>query len=398
MNTSAKKTLALAISTSLLAFGLVGCGGGSGGDSSSDNGKVESSFTKSATWTVDGTKVGDTCYDFDAQAAIDCMDDKWDIKFSNEGRSVNLWTNSGISGPGKGAAFYLMPLKDILAVNNAMDVPPVGFKIDQGAGIFTQKPWSAYNLNDKHKLSPNNRVYLVTTDATDANIKSTASKPVYAMQIINYYDQAGVPGHPTIRWIDTALPSQVRTQTIDASSNEKWVYVNLKNGEITDKAGDWHVGFNRYNVILNNGISGDGQVGGYLAKTPAGYYDAKGHPIKDKFIKDNTQESLADLTEVNNYDISSDEVPWVIDAASSQLNPKPTGQYPTIDYGWYVYKGDQGHRLFAKPKDEAIGALIRSAEGNSYARLYLEEIKYADPNKPAPTEWVYKLDIQPASK
>ena len=72
-----------------------------------------------------------------------------------------------------------------------------------------------------------------------------------------------------------------------------------------------------------------------------------------------------------------------------------SSSYPTIDYGWYVYKGNENHRLFAKPVENAIGALIRSAEGNSYAKLHIKEIKYEGANATSPSKWIFELDIQP---
>lgn len=405
-----RSTLTMAIGVGIASLCMVGCGSDGGSSSSTaeptphptpstpDKDPSTKSFSESATWTVDGTKIGDTCYDFDSQAEIDCTGKTWDIKFENQQRSVKLWTNSNISGPGNGAAFYLMPWSELATLKNAEEVPTVGFKSDRGNGVFAQSPWAEYSLNGQHKMAPNNRVYLVTSNASDATTISTVNQPVYAMQVINYYNEAGKSGYPTIRWIDTALPTQVRTKMIDASSTDDWVYVNLKSGDITSKDGDWHVGFRRYDVVLNGGASGDGKVGGYVAKTPAGYYNEDGTPIKAKFMQNNMEESLADLTQVANYDISADGVPWIVDEAGSELNPKAKGSYPVIDYGWYVYKGNEGHRLFAKPKEEAIGALIRSGEGNSYARMYLEEITYADANSPSPSEWVFKLEIEPATK
>lgn len=64
-----------------------------------------------------------------------------------------------------------------------------------------------------------------------------------------------------------------------------------------------------------------------------------------------------------------------------------------LDYGWYTYDG-RTHKLSAKPESVAEGALIRSAEGNSYARMRLMEIGYAD-GSPSPTNFVYHFDIQP---
>lgn len=400
--TNTAKSISQILGSGLLILGLTACGS-DGGSSSEDSPVVtpeptpeasNATFSESSIWEVDGA-VTEACYDIDTQKQLACTSDTWDIKFENKNRSVSLWTNSGISGDGKGAAFYTMPWSELAALKNAQEVPEVGFKPDGGSGVFNINPWYEYNLNGQHKLAPNNRVYLVTTDASDASTTSVVNKPVYALQLTNYYDEAGHSGHPTIRWIDTALPNQVQTKTVDASSSDDWVYLNLATGKTTTKDGDWQVGLKRYDVILNSGASGSGKVGGYVAKTPAGYYDANGKVIKSKFMLDNTAESLTDLTTVSAYDISADGVPWIKDESSSQLNPDATGTYPVIDYGWFVYKGNEGHRLFAKPEGERIGGLIRSAEGDSYARFYLDNIAY-EGNSPAPSKWTFKFDIQPS--
>ena len=78
------------------------------------------------------------------------------------------------------------------------------------------------------------------------------------------------------------------------------------------------------------------------------------------------------------------------------MNPAYTGVFPNLDYGWYTYNGGT-HQLNAKPIDKAQGALLRSAEGNSYARVRLEKINYPDNTATAATSWVFKFDIQPAS-
>ena len=86
----------------------------------------------------------------------------------------------------------------------------------------------------------------------------------------------------------------------------------------------------------------------------------------------------------------------MIDSKGSDLNPAYTGNLPNLDYGWYTYNG-MTHQLNAKPIDKAQGALIKSAEGNSYARLRLDKINYPDNTATAATSWVFKFDIQPAS-
>ena len=413
MNTKPTK-LALLFSSSLLALSMTGCGGGSDGSSSGNNGNSDNdgstppassaSFSETATWQVTNLAPDSaTCYDFDAKAESSCDGDTWDIKFENQARSVKLWSNSGDSGAGMGGVFGLIDWSDLSRYTNATLDPDTGRDIslhyneDRSGGVFTAKPWFEYNLQGNHQLYPNNRVYMVTTDSSSAMTDSSVQQPIYALQITNYYNDAGKSGYPTIRWIDTALPNQVQTQTINATSNDDWVYVDLKTGQSsTDKDSTWQIGFKRNDVILNGGDSGSGKIGGYLAATPAGYYDAKDEPIVSQFITDGSAATLADLTSTADYDKPLSARSWVIDSKGSDLNPAYTGNFPNLDFGWYTYNG-MTHQLNAKPLDSAQGALIRSAEGNSYARVRLDKINYPDSTATTATSWEFKLDIQPAS-
>ena len=421
------KVLALVIASSLLSLTLVGCGSDSGGnnsgnDSSNNGGTnnggggsngsgdkppvVSSGFSKTATWTVtDFSPESTSCYDFDTQAASDCSNNEWDIKFDNQARSVKLWSNSGDSGTGKGGVFGLMDWADLGRYKNATQDPETSrditshYNADRSGGIFDAQPWFEYNLNGSHQLYPNNRVYLLTSDSSAAATESSVQQPVYAMQITNYYSDTGLSGHPTIRWIDTALPNKVRTQTIDASDSDNWVYFDLTTGKTTnDKNARWQVGFKRNSVILNGGDSGNGKVGGYLAATPAGYYDnTTGELIASKFMTDGSTATLANLTNSADYAKPTSARSWVLDRKGSDLNPEPKGGYPNIDYGWFTYRGAaNNHQLEAKPIASSQGALIRSAAGNSYARIRLDKINYPNPTAGVATSWEFKLDIQPA--
>lgn len=405
------KTLALVIATSILSFSVIGCGSDSDGSSSGGNGSItppvsSTNFSETATWELTNLALGSvTCYDFDAKAESSCDENKWDIKFDNESRSVKLWSNSGDSGAGKGGVFGLMDWADLGRYTNATKDPDTNRDItthyneDRSGGIFDTQPWFEYNLKGNHQLYPNNRVYMITTNHSDAAVDSSVQQPIYAMQIINYYNNIGASGYPTLRWIDTALPNQVKTQQINASSNDDWIYFDLKTGQTTTKEGAWQVGFKRSHVILNGGDSATGvnkgKVGGYLAATPAGYYDDKGELIASKFITDNSTATLTDLTNTEKYTKPTSARDWVIDSKGSDLNPAYSGNFPNLDYGWYTYNG-MTHQLNAKPIDKAQGSLIRSAEGNSYARMRLDKINYPNATATNATSWVFKFDIQPA--
>lgn len=414
------KNLALLMATSLLTLSVIGCGSDSGSNDNNNSGSGDSDgngsvkppvssigFTENATWNLTNLAAGTaTCYDFDAKAESSCDDNKWDIKFDNTARQTKLWSNSGDSGAGKGGVFGLIDWKDLGRYTNATKDPDsnrditMHYNADRSGGIFDEHPWFEYNLQGNHQLYPNNRVYMITTNSSDAAVDSSVLQPVYALQIINYYDNTGASGYPTLRWIDTALPNQVQTQQINASSNDDWIYFDLKAGKPTTKDGTWHIGFKRSDVILNGGDSAiginKGKVGGFLAKTPMGYYDDKGELIASKFMTDNSAATLADLINTASHAKPTSATNWIIDKKGSDLNPDYTGSFPNLDYGWYTYNGGN-HQLNAKPIDKAQGALLRSAEGNSYARVRLEKINYPDNTATDATSWVFKFDIQPAS-
>jgi len=404
------KTLTLFMASSFLALGLAGCGddGGNTNNNGNSNGGTppasSAAFSQSATWTVTDFAPGTvSCYDFDTQKADACSSDTWDIKLENQARGIKLWSNSGDSGTGKGGVFGLIDWSDLSRYTNATQDPDTSrditmhYNADRSGGIFDAQPWFEYNLKGNHQLYPNNRVYLVTTDNSSAMTDSSVQQPIYAMQIINYYNNTGASGYPTIRWIDTALPNNVQTKTIDASNNDNWVYFDLTTGQShNNKDGVWHIGFKRNHVILNGGDSGKGKVGGYLANTPAGYYDAQGELIASQFLTDGSAATLTNLTQTASYTKPMSARNWVIDSKGSDLNPAYTGNFPNLDFGWYTYNG-ANHQLNAKPLATAKGALIRSSAGNSYARVRLDKITYPNATATTPTSWEFKIDIQPAS-
>ncbi len=404
-------TYLMMLTSCTLAMSLTACGGDSGSTTTTASSSSNSSsttltttgFSTSVDWVIDSTNVGTVCYDFDLQAEVNCTtSNTWDIKFDNQARSVKLWSNSGTSGTGKGGVFGLIDWQDLKQFTNATQDPlsqrniAHHYQADSSATIFSNKPWYEYNIQGTHQLFPNNRVYLITTDNTNSATASSVQMPIYALQVINYY-KGSTSGYPTLRWIDTALPEQVLTKQFDASSTATWTYINLATGETTTSDGDWHIALQRMNIKLNGGVSGTAKVGGFLAKTPAGYYDSEGNAIEAKFTSDNSEATLTDLKDVANYTLPSGRNTWVIDTAGSLLNPAYTGTYPSLDYGWYTYDGTT-HKLSAKPEATAKGALVRSAEGNSYARIRLTDIQYNNVNAPTTaTNWIFKLDIQPAS-
>src|SRR5690606_26288368 len=149
-----------------------------------------------------------------------------------------------------------------------------------------------------HLFYPNYRVFLITTDSSSADTVGNPAAPVFALQITGYYGGPGgvTSGHPSFRWVDRAAPGTVREATVDATAANTWVYFDLVTGTNSSENGVWHIAFNRYNVKLNGGDSGAGSVGGFLGKTPAGFYDAAGAIVPSRFTSATPAETLADLT------------------------------------------------------------------------------------------------------
>lgn len=409
-----------ALSATFLAALLSACGGG--GDDAGTPAPPASKFTHSATWTFTlPSGGGAVCFDFDAQAeTAGCTGTAWDLKVLSSGRSASLWSNSGVSGEGAGGAFGGPFDRDWATLSTWTDarvdpvdgaLPAAVYFADAARSVFTgtngvRSAIFEYGLNGGHLMYPNYRVFLITTNSDSADAIGTPAAPVYALQVTGYYGGPGgtTSGFPSIRWIDRAAPGAVRTATFDAAS--QWVYVNLGSGQVVAPTEDWHIAFYRYEVKLNGGRSGSGQVAGFVGKTPEGFYDANGQPVVAQFLSPanlaNTEAAL------NAADMATPAraSQWVNDDESSALNAAYRGTYPdTLDYGWYRYHPTAAaataagllpvaHLLSANPQG---AALLRSGEGNSYARFHVTEIRYADPaNASSAQTWTIAFDVQPA--
>lgn len=420
MNTRFFKYLPVAVAV----MSLAACGGG-GSDSSDgtdDGGStpvVTNKFTQSATWKVVLPATGESvCYDFDAKAEAACSGSTWDVKLVSGGRSAELFTNSGPSGSGQGGAFGtpfahtwtdLLKWEDALVDPTGGAIPATLYAADTAKSVFAgtneiQVAAFEYDLTGTHQLHPNFRVFLLTTNSASADITGAAGA-VYALQMTGYYGGATgtTSGWPSFRWVDESNPAVVNTATVDATQG--WVYYDLANKTTTTESGSWQIAFNRYNVKLNGGTSGNATVGGYLSKTPDGFYNLDGTPVVAKFsATTNLADTLADLTGALTGPSSASG--WVKDSIGSQLTPAYTGSYPNaLNFGWYNYyptdaagaaAGLSQHQLGANAD---AGTLVKSGEGNSYARMRLASIAYAaaTPAYSGAQTWTFEFGIQPPS-
>lgn len=161
---------------------------------------AQSTFTTTASFT--GTipaSGGELCFDFDADTTVGCDTATWDIKLGFVGRDLYLRSNSGPSGDGDGGVLGAYEWTELSTYTSGTTSPEGGdvskiYSADSTGGIFVDSSWYAYSLEGKHKLWPNYRVYLIDTDSTDD------ASPIYGLQVIGYYNEAGTSGYPKIRW------------------------------------------------------------------------------------------------------------------------------------------------------------------------------------------------------
>lgn len=157
-------------------------------------GKDETAFSQTpVTYTAAiGAAGGEKCYDIDtkAEVACDAAAATWDIRVevSADGRAWTMWTNGGVYGTGKSQGSFATDTANQASYASKTNVP--GWFTDKTGGVFSDKNWYAYNLEGKHKLWPNYRVYAVDTGTEK-----------YKVQLLSYYSTEGVSGHITFRYM-----------------------------------------------------------------------------------------------------------------------------------------------------------------------------------------------------
>ncbi len=160
-----------------------------------------------------GSSGGSRCFDIDTAVEVACTGSaaEWDIKVEVAGRNWHIWTNGGVSGSGKGGAFGPFDAASIVRYTSGT-ASPSGTSIarmyrqDSAGGLFDDNTWYAYGLAGNNKLWPNYRVYAIDTGTG-----------FYKLQILSYYDQAGVGGNYTIRYAPLAGNSRFDTLNVALS-------------------------------------------------------------------------------------------------------------------------------------------------------------------------------------
>ncbi|MCF6337986.1 MAG: HmuY family protein [Gammaproteobacteria bacterium] len=167
--------------------------------------------TTASPWTAAiGSAGGSKCFDIDSIAEVDCTTatTHWDIKVEVAGQAWNIWTNGGVSGSGNGGAFG--PFNTAAIANYVSGQNSPGgtnitemYEQDSSSGLFKDNTWYAYSLEGNSKLWPNYRVYAIDTDTG-----------FYKVQLLSYYDQAGVSGNYTLRYTPLAEANPASIVTV----------------------------------------------------------------------------------------------------------------------------------------------------------------------------------------
>ncbi len=147
--------------------------------------------------SVPGTG-GEVCFDMDAGANVDCTGPAWDLRLGFSGRDTFLYTNSGAAGDGEGGALGPYDWTELETWTRASENPSgddlsAFFEVDDTESAFTIDPWYAYNLQGQFRLTPNYRVY---------EVSAGEDGPRWAVQVVDYYDEAQVSGNVTLRFVE----------------------------------------------------------------------------------------------------------------------------------------------------------------------------------------------------
>jgi hypothetical protein len=179
--------------------------------------------------------------------------DAWDLAF----QGLDVFTNSGPSGPGAGAAFG--PLE--AAVFQADTAPSVPFLVqDEVGGALAD--WYLY---DQHLLRTRFHVYAIKDGPRFWKVQilgyygDDAASPVSGMYTLRYAELSDAVSNPTIVITDLQGTGGSGAGPDDAPSE----CVNLGSGErkfltAADAQADatWHLCFRHASIVVNGGLSG----------------------------------------------------------------------------------------------------------------------------------------------
>lgn len=234
--------------------------------------------------------------------------DKWDLKFSG----WQILTNGGISGDhaGGGIAMKADHYDDISTVN----IPGMALTDNYGS-VFDN--WYDADMVNSFSLSSKGFVYLVKKN-----------DKVYKTTVISYYGE--IQGSPisaiyTIKIADMNDPENIITiDGIDATAGGTQgtgdgAYYSFTDGllKITDEEAknsvDWDMKFKRYNINLNSGVSGTGNITGFkMSSTDFESVTSDDIPDDSKFEEDRIRPIIDRWAIYNNEELFFTDYYYII--------------------------------------------------------------------------------------
>ncbi len=154
------------------------------------------------------------------------------------------------------------------------------------------------------------------------------------------------------------------------------VYLNLETGAMVEESDDWHIAANRLNFRVNSGASGNGSVVGALAIAQDDFYDSNGDPDANVFTN-----ATANSEEEHLLGILEAPGSWQEDAFASAFGSSDT---------WSQYDFATG--VISEAED--VGYLVRSAEGNSYARMRVVDFDFPTREGQGIEGFTFEFDVQ----
>lgn len=176
---------------------------------------------------------------------------------------------------------------------------------------------------------------------------------------------------------------QFSRKVVDATSDDKAVYLNLDTGKVlrlteeeASNSSAWHLSFKRDAIQVNNGAVGGGDVKGAVLEP------------QDKFYTDSGEPRFDLLKQAANNDSKKAAVTATYPAPDQWYGGEVTNRFGDK---WYTYD----RTTHAVVEDSSVGWLVRSAEGNSYARMRVKELKFDPAQGATGNKFNIEFDVQP---
>ena len=197
--------------------------------------------------------------------------DAWDIAF----RRSNIKVNGGFSG-GAGVEVTVITTDDFASVTTAPVTLYSADRVKEGVNPdqpdFVRDDNTDFVFGRDHALSPSgwfnyNPTTHVLTAAQVVYAVRDRNGEYYKVRFLDYYDQAGTSGFPTIRYARIAPPDPMTSGIeVDASDRQTPIYFKLETKSVVQVSDpststDWDIRILRTSFATNGGESGSGLAG-----------------------------------------------------------------------------------------------------------------------------------------